>query len=71
MKTGKMSRRSFIASNRRREVAALYLQGWAQVEIDEKLNIAQSTISTDLRRFHAAWRESSLMDFNTWQVLEL
>jgi hypothetical protein len=68
---GKMSRKSFVASNRRREVAALYLQGWAQTEISEKLKIAQSTISLDLRRIYAAWRESSVMDFNTRQIVEL
>ena len=52
-------------------MAALYLQGWAQAEIGEKLKIAQSTISLDLRRIHATWRESSVMDFHTRQVLEL
>ena len=68
---GKLSRRSFVASNRRREVAALYLQGWAQGEIAEKLKIAQSTISLDLGRIQAAWRDSSVMDFHTRQVVEL
>ena len=67
----KMTRKSFVASNRRREVAALYLQGWSQAEIGEKLKISQSTISVDLHRIHAGWRESSLMDFNSRQVLEL
>lgn len=66
-----MSRNKLEVSKRRRQVAAFYLQGWPQAEIAEKIGISQSTVSLDLRRVHALWKDSSMMDFHTRQVVEL
>jgi hypothetical protein len=71
MKMGKMSRNKLEVTKRRREVASLYLQGWPQADIAEKLQMSQSTVCLDLRRIHNTWKESGLMDFHTRQVVEL
>ena len=51
-----MSRRSLVIARRRQQVANLYLQGWPQAEIADHLQIAQSTISNDLKRIQKEWR---------------
>jgi hypothetical protein len=66
-----MSRRSLHVARRRQQVANLYLQGWPQAEIAEHLQIAQSTVSNDLKRIHAEWRSSTIRDFDMLQAIEL
>jgi len=56
---------------RRRTVADLYLQGWTQIAIAEELGVAQPTISDDLKRIRAQWRESGVRDFDEARQLEL
>lgn len=48
----------------RRRVAELYLQGQTQHEIAAVLNVAQSTISNELKAIRKLWRKSALVDFN-------
>jgi DNA-binding MarR family transcriptional regulator len=60
-----------IAARRRQQVANLYLQGWPQGEIAGHLQIAQSTVSNDLKRIEAEWRESSIRDFDTQRAVEV
>lgn len=64
------ARKTEIAS-RRKTVAELYVQGWTQVQIAEKLNVTQTTICTDLQRLHKEWRESRLRDFDAARELEI
>lgn len=61
------------------EIATLYLQGKTQFEIAEILSkdqargytLTQQTISRDLRHIERAWRQSSLIEFNTARAREL
>jgi DNA-binding NarL/FixJ family response regulator len=58
-------------AKRRQRVADLYIQGWTQVAIAGELRVAQSTVSSDLKRIQQAWRESSIRDFDLARELEL
>lgn len=49
---------------RRPHVAELYLRGWSQTRIGEKLGVTQATISNDLKAIQKAWAESAIFDFN-------
>jgi hypothetical protein len=61
-----------VAINKRREqVADLYLQGKTQMEISEVVGVGQPTVSSDLKRIQAQWRESSVRDFDLARELEL
>jgi hypothetical protein len=55
----------------RAEVARLYLQGWTQAAIGEKLGFAQQQISYDLERIREAWQASALRDFDELRAREL
>jgi len=55
----------------RRVIADLYLQGWLQADIADKLKINQSTVSRDLRALQAEWLESALVDFDDAKAREL
>ena len=41
----------------RRNISDLYLQGWNQTEIGDKLGIDQSTVSRDIKTLKAEWRK--------------
>jgi hypothetical protein len=56
---------------RRRQVADLYVQGWTQMSIAEKLAISQTTVSFDLKFLKKEWRESRIRDFDALRELEL
>ena len=58
-------------AQRRKQVAELYVQGWTQIQIAEKLEIVQSTVSEDLKRLQKEWRESRLRDFDAARELEI
>jgi len=58
-------------SRDRRRISDLYLQGWIQVAIAEKLGVSQTTVSRDLRALQDKWLESSLIDFDTVKATEL
>lgn len=47
-------------AKRRRMVAQLYLRRMTQIEIAEKLNISQATVSGDLKALKREWLEQSL-----------
>ena len=63
----------------RREIAGLYLQGWKQAEIAEKLSgdgerdytLSQQLVSYDIGRLIKAWRESGMVDINDAKAQEL
>lgn len=56
---------------RRKNVAELYIQGWTQCAISEKLNVTQPTICEDLKKLQKEWRESRLRDFDSIRELEI
>ncbi len=58
-------------AQRRKQVAELYIQGWTQVQIADKLSTTQFTVSTDLQRLQKEWRESRLRDFDSARELEI
>lgn len=55
----------------RRIIADLYLQGWLQVNIAEKVGISQSTVSNDLKALQKEWLKSSLIDYDEAKSKEL
>lgn len=56
---------------RRKQVAELYVQGWTQCAIAEKLNVTQACICIDLQKLMKEWRESRIRDFDTARELEI
>jgi len=61
---------------RRQQVADLSLKGWTQSAIAEKLDAAQSTVSTDLKALQREWIESAAQDAEVirskmWAELEM
>ena len=48
----------------RLKISELYLNGYTQAEIGEKLTINQSTVSRDLKVLRGQWLESSLRNFD-------
>jgi len=64
----------------RREIASLYLQGWQQAEIAEKLSqpetgrgyaLSQQMVSYDIQQLIKQWRESALIDLDETKAQEL
>lgn len=66
----KKARRLEIAQ-RRRDVAELYIQGWTQTAIAEKLGIGQPAVCKDLQQIQREWRDSRIRDFDAARELEL
>ena len=58
-------------AERRRNVADLYLQGYAQVKIAQRLGISQSTVSNDIQAIQKEWRKSAIRDFDILREREL
>lgn len=56
---------------RRQQIAELYLQGWTQTAIAERLTISQSMVSDDLKSIRREWRASAIRDFDLAQAEEL
>ncbi|MDB5336643.1 MAG: hypothetical protein JWN70_2262 [Planctomycetaceae bacterium] len=56
---------------RRKQIAELYVQGWTQMAIAEKLNIGQPTVSLDLQKLQKEWRDSRIRDFDSVRELEI
>ncbi|VTS01621.1 Uncharacterized protein OS=Idiomarina xiamenensis 10-D-4 GN=A10D4_12889 PE=4 SV=1 [Gemmata massiliana] len=56
---------------RRAKVATLYLAGKSQQAIACEVGVSQMTVSKDLARLRAAWRESALRDFDAMRGEEL
>ena len=55
----------------RQLIAALYLQGWIQDDIAKEVGLSQATVSLDLNVIRETWLESTLMNFNERQAIEL
>jgi len=49
----------------------LYLQGWIQADIAERLKINQTTVSRDLKALQADWIKSTLRNFDEMKAEEL
>lgn len=56
--------RKLQIEQRRRQVAELTLKGLRQSDIAAQLAVGQATVSADLKRIRAAWRDSGLRDFD-------
>src|SRR5262245_53581405 len=57
--------------DRRKRVAALYIQGQSQARIAEQVGVAQGTISYDLQAIRKEWLASSVRDFDEAKSQEL
>lgn len=51
--------------SRRRQVAALYLQGLTQAEIADRVGVCQKTVSNDLAAVRAQWQAARTADFDS------
>ena len=67
---GRRRSSSELARDRRR-ISDLYLRGWIQADIAEKLGVSQATISGDIKALHRDWLKSSLIDFDKAKAREL
>lgn len=63
--------RQFVSSQRRHQVAELYLQGWSQSAIAGQVNADQSTINRDIKAIQKEWRASSVRNFDAARELEI
>jgi len=66
-----MARKETAWTDRRRQVAELYLQGHYQAEIAERFGVTQQTISHDLKRIHEAWMASAVGRYDEMMAREL
>jgi len=58
-------------TERRKEVAKLYLEAWTQQAIADHFGVNQSTISRDLEAIRQQWVDSAIKDFNQAKATEL
>jgi predicted transcriptional regulator len=58
-------------TNRRQEVARLYLRGMYQTDIAVELSVDQATVSRDLAELRKEWLQSALVDLNEAKAKEL
>lgn len=56
---------------RRRKVSVLYLRGFTQVEIKDKLGVSQATVSYDLKAIQEEWRAQTTIDLDEHKAAEL
>ena len=68
---GHKPRGKLLVARRREQVADLYLQDTTQVAIAERLQVAQSTICSDLKAIHALWQQSGIRNFDLAREIEL
>jgi len=54
-----------------RVIAQMYLEGYTQEQIAERLGIHQSTVSRQLKELHAQWLEEANKDYKEARDLEL
>jgi len=66
-----MRRQAAEVARDRRKIAELYLAGWLQVDIAEKVGRAQPTVSRDLKALHQEWLADGARDFATAKAREL
>ena len=63
--------RKLAVAERHTRVADLYVQGWTQTAISQELEMAQSTVSADLKAIQKVWRENAVRDFDAAREKEL
>jgi hypothetical protein len=66
----KHSKRLQLVS-RRKQVAQLYVQGYTQMKIAERLEVSQATVSGDLKLIQQQWRADAVRDFDLCREHEL
>lgn len=71
MPLGRKLRMKTTAEERREQVAQLYLQGWAQFPIAQRLGIAQQTVSDDLQIIRREWLDSRQQSYDEKMIKEL
>jgi len=72
MKPGGVSTQDELNYTERREqVARLYLQGKTQAELATQFKVNQSTISRDLEAIRVQWQEQALLHFDEIKAREL
>ena len=65
------AKKKLAIGRRRQQVAALYLKGWSQTAIAERLGVQQPTVSHDIRHIREDWRVSAVRDFDLLREEEL
>lgn len=55
----------------RKIIGELYLKGYSQMAIGERLNLSQQTISEDLKVLHQEWLESAAQDIDEVRSAQL
>lgn len=65
------ARRRVEITNRRQQVAEMYLRGAYQTQIAEQLGIDQSTVSRDLAELRKEWLERSINHIDQKKAIEL
>lgn len=63
--------RDTVLARRHRQVARLYLRGFPQGEIAQKLGVHASTVSQDLAKIRQYWLESAKLDMDAIKAKEL
>jgi hypothetical protein len=58
-------------NNRRKQVAALYLNKVEQIDIAAKLKVSQGTVSLDLKALNKQWEEKAQADVSAIKAREL
>lgn len=70
--SGKTPRRSNGELARDRKIISdMYLRGYTQVEIAERIKRDQSTVSRDIKALQKQWLQDSMVDFNEARAKEL
>ena len=60
-----------VVLRRRQEVCALYVKGWTQSEIANRVGCSITTVCQDLQSLRRQWQESAAKDFAARQSEEL
>ena len=55
----------------RKVIADLYLRGWTQMDIAEKLKMTNAMVCRDIKTMHKVWLKSSLLDYDEAKGKEL
>lgn len=67
---GKRRDQAQIARDRIR-ISDLYLQGWIQADIADRVGLSQATVSRDLKALQQEWLDSALVNFDEAKAQEL
>jgi transposase len=70
MATGKRRDKAQVARDRLR-ISDLYLQGWIQADIAEKVGLSQATVSRDIKALQQEWLDQAGANFDAAKAQEL